>query len=51
MTHHSLAQSLKVTSEILLEASEELMEVARNQPSSTAPAATPAAHVHMECDD
>ncbi|OLP96513.1 hypothetical protein AK812_SmicGene21236 [Symbiodinium microadriaticum] len=51
MTHHSLAQSLKVTSEILLEASEELMEVARNQPSSTAPAATPAADVHMECDD
>ena len=51
MTHHSLAQSLKVTSEILLEASEELTEAARNQSSSTAPAAAPAAEVPMECDD
>ena len=51
MTHHSLAQSLKVTSEILLEASEELMEAARNKSSSIAQTAVPAAEVHMECDD
>ena len=51
MTHHPLAQSLKVTSEILLEASEELMEAARNQSSSIAQTAVPAAEVHMECDD
>ena len=51
MTHHSLAQSLKVTSEILLEVSAELMEAARNQSSSTAPETAPAAEVYMECDD
>ena len=51
MTHHSLAQSLKVTSEVLREVSEELMEAARNQSSSTAPATAPETEVHMECDD
>ena len=50
-THHSLAQSLKITSEILREASEELMEVAQNQSSSTVPETAPAAATHMECDD
>ena len=50
-THHSLAQSLKVTSEILREVSEEFMEVARNQSSSTAPETAKAADVHMECED
>ena len=51
MTHHSLAQSLRVTSEVLREVSDELMEAARNQSSSTAPAAAPETEVHMECDD
>ena len=51
MTHHSLAQSLRVTSEILREVSDELMEAARNQSSSAAPAAAPETGVHMECDD
>ena len=50
-THHSLAQSLKITSEILREASEELMEVARNQSSSTVTDTAPAAADHMECED
>ncbi|CAE7225926.1 unnamed protein product, partial [Symbiodinium necroappetens] len=36
-THSSLAQSLRVTSDILREVSEELIAVARNQSSSTAP--------------
>ena len=51
MTHHSLAQSLRVTSDILREVSEELMAATRNQSSSAAPAATSEAGVHMECDD
>ena len=50
MTHHSLAQSLRVTSEVLRDVSEELMEAARNQLSSAAPAAAPQTGVHMECD-
>ena len=50
MTHHSLAQSLRVTSEVLRDVSEELMEAARNQPSSAAHAAAPETGVHMECD-
>ena len=50
MTHHSLAQSLRVTSEVLRDVSEELMEAARNQSSSAAPAAAPQTGVHMECD-
>ena len=51
MTHHSLAQSLRVTSEILRDVSDELMEAARNQSSSAAPAAAPETGVRMECDD
>ena len=51
MTHHSLAQSLRVTSAILREVSDELMEATRNQSSSAAPAAAPETEVHMECDD
>ena len=52
MTHNSLAQSLRVTSDILREVSEELLEVARNQSSSTAPDLAPEAEdYHMERDD
>ena len=51
-THSSLAQSLRVTSDILREVSEELLEVARNQSSSTAPDMAPEAEdYHMEQDD
>ena len=51
-THNSLAQSLRVTSDILREVSEELLEVARNQSSSTAPDIAPEAEdYHMERDD
>ena len=51
-THNSLAQSLRVTSDILREVSEELLEVARNQSSSTAPDTAPEAEdYHMERDD
>ena len=45
-----MAQSLRVTSEVLRDVSEELMEAARNQSSSAAPAAAPQTGVHMECD-
>lgn len=49
MTPGLLAQSLRVTSDILREVSEELLEVARNQSSSTAPnTATEAEDYHME---
>ena len=51
-THNSLAQSLRVTSDVLREVSEELLEVARNQSSSTAPDTAPAAEdYHMERED
>ena len=51
-THNSLAQSLRVTSDLLREVSEELVEVARNQSSSTAPDTASAAETyHMERDD
>ena len=50
-THSSLAQSLRVTSDILWGVSEELIAVARNQSSSTAPdTATEAEDRNMEQD-
>ena len=52
MTHNSLARSLRVTSDILREVSEELLGAARNQSSSTAPdMAQEAEDYHMERDD
>lgn len=50
-TRSSVAQSLRVTSDILREVSEELIAAARNQSSSTAPdTVTEAEDRHMEQD-
>ena len=50
-THSSLAQSLRVTSDILREVSEELLAVARNQSSSTAPDTATEAEDHYMARD
>ena len=52
MTHNSLARSLRVTSDVLREVSEELRAVASNQSSSAAPHnAAEAEDYHMERDE